>query len=158
MAALDAVTTLTNLRTSLASMTSWQSIVGVATAAEALEKIFIGGVPEDTEGAVPSIVLEVSSVPLELAGGHFRTSSMTINVWCELAVPSTSMATYEDQYLYVWGKWSAIMAEFSALAIAGSTLMTQRIQQVQLPGRKDSNLNQGRKEWGFTIAVITHFI
>ena len=158
MAALDVATTLTNLRTTISAMTSWQAIVGVSTAAAALEKIFIGGRPEGTESCVPLIVLEVESIPLELAGGHFRTNSLTINIWCEIAIPSTSMGSYEDQYLYVWGKWSAVIAEFASLAIAGSTLMSQRIQPVQLPGRKDPDINQGRKEWGFTVAVVTHLI
>ena len=49
MAALDVATTLTNLRTIWAGMSSWQSICGVSTTAEAAKRIVIGGTVENVE-------------------------------------------------------------------------------------------------------------
>ena len=157
MAALDVATALENVRDFYAAMTSWKAICGVSTSAEAEERIYIGGTEEDVETLVPSIVLEVLGLPLELTGGHFR-GTLDIMIWCEIDVPVESCRTFESQYLYVWSKWSLMAAELVTASLGSGGLMSLNMRPQQLPGRKDSKFNQGRKEWGFTFIASTHLI
>ena len=158
MAALDVATALENVRDFYAAMTSWRAICGVSTSAEAEERIYIGGTEEDVESLVPSIVLEVFALPIENTGGHYRSPNLEVLVWCEIAVPVESCRTLEDQYLYVWQRWSLMAAELDVLSRSDGGGMSRDMRFNQLPGRKDSKLNQGRKEWGFAFIYTTHLI
>ena len=157
MAAIDVATTLQNCKTMWSGLAAWQAICGVATATEAAERIYIGGTPEDTDSLVPSTVFEIAGIPLQKTGAHFR-GTMDVNIWCELEVPNTNNDTYENQYLWVWSKWAALMAEMITTSNTSGGLMLESLRPVQLPGRKDSKVNQGRKEWGFTFAFSTHLV
>ena len=49
MSALDILGLLDNTRTMLAGLAAWQSVCGVATSAEAAQRIYLGGVEATPE-------------------------------------------------------------------------------------------------------------
>ncbi|HQX52882.1 MAG TPA: hypothetical protein PLR25_23375 [Planctomycetaceae bacterium] len=157
MASLDVATSLRNIKTAWSNLTTWQSLCGVASAALAAERIFIGGTEENEETIVPVTIIMVESLPLRVDAFKLR-GSLTTKICCELAVPSNNSLSYQDEYLWVWGQWALIMAGLEANSNQTGGLMLDHITTDQLPGQKDSTINKGRQEWGFSFNYTSYLV
>ncbi len=157
MASLDVATTLQNIKTAWSNLTTWQGLCGVSSATLAAERIYIGGTDEAEETIVPATIIMVESVPLTVNGFKLR-GKLTSKIACEFVIPSNNAQSYQDQYVYAWSQWSAVMAELETNANQTGGLMLDGITVDQTPGQKDSLVNKGRQEWGFSVNYTSYLI
>lgn len=150
MASLDVAGALQNIAAAWSNITAWQSICGVATAAEALERIHIGGTNDEDETIVPATIIIVESLPLTINATKLR-GKLTARISCWLAIPPERCGTYQDQYLWVCEQWSAIMRGLETNANQAGGLMLNDLTVSQVPGEFERTVNSGRKEWLFSF-------
>ncbi len=158
MAALDVKGTLQNARTMLSGLTAWQSICGVATAAEAAERIIYGGFDDTDEDAAltpPYCILDIETFESNWQGGRFQPV-LPITLRFELAVDPEHTATWQDQYLWVWEKFSDIINGIQSNVQGGGQLMAEELNLLLRPGLIDPDTNNGRCDWLFIIQIGNH--
>jgi hypothetical protein len=148
MTACDFTGLIANTKSLLSGLTSWQSICGVATTAEAALCIYEYGVdePEDGSTLCPLIILDVDNDSLEWVGGHLN-GPVTVTVRMELAVPEIHQETYAKQAVWFWDQMTAVLNQVNSAANEAGTLMLERVTMLVKPGRIDPDENSGRTEW-----------
>lgn len=161
MASMDIGTALANIKTMLSNLTAWQTICGVATAAEAAQKIHFGAVEFDTEnpGAElsPNIILDVTSLnTIWKANKLHGTAVFELRFYMQME--EDEKASYSTQYAWIWTQLSAMLAAIDgAVGDAGET-MIQSLTVPLMPGRIDPDENMGLSEWNFIISIGVDFI
>ena len=156
MAAFDVAGAIANTKTMLAALPAWQTICGVDNATEAAQRIHEGGTEEESETVCPHIILDVTSLPTNWLGNHFR-GRLSIEVRCELAIPEAQQRTYSTQYVWMWEKFGTIMEGINGAVGDASQMMADSLEVPVFPGRVDPNTNGGRVEWGFVLSLSCNF-
>lgn len=161
MAALDVATAFTNLKTMLSNLTAWQTICGVSTASEAAQKIHYGAVEFDAENPggelSPNIILDVTSLNTIWKANKLH-GTVVFELRFYMQMDEAEKASYSTQYLWIWTKFSAMLAAIDgAVGDAGGT-MIQSLTVPLMPGRIDPDDNMGQSEWNFIISIGVDFI
>jgi hypothetical protein len=153
MAALDVVGALASVKTMLSELTAWQTICGVSSAAEAAKRIHEGGIEvEEGQTTAPSIVLDITSFPTTWKANRFH-GDLAIEIRVEFEVPEENRATFSDQYVWVWGKYSDILAGIAGAVGGSGQHMSTTLETPLMPGRVDPDDNSGRCEWNFVLSL-----
>lgn len=161
MADLDVGTALSTLRTTLSSLSAWQTICGVSTAAEAIKKIHYGAVELDQDEPAssqnPCIVLDVTSLATTWKANRLHGTAV-FEMRFYLEMPDAEKSSYGTQYVWVWQQFSAMLDAINgAIGGAGQT-MINNLDVPLMPGRLDPDNNGGGSEWNFVISMGVDFI
>lgn len=161
MAALDIGTSLTNLKSMLSGLTAWQTICGVASSTEAALKIHYGAVEADEENAGcdqnPCIVLDVSSLSTTWKANKLHGKAI-FEIRFYMEMPDAEKATYGTQYIWIWQKFSAMLAAINGAVGGAGQTMIDSLDVPLLPGRLDPDDNGGKSEWNFVLSLGVDFI
>ena len=155
MAALDVVSSLTNLKTMLSAVTAWQTLCGSSAAAAA--RIYKGGVEETSDTLSPCMFLDFSSLPTNWIGGRL-TGRLTYEIRCEFPIPEENRQSYEDEYIYAWTQLAGILDGINSGVNSAGQLMIDSLEVSTPPARIAREANKGRTEWGFILALSVKFI
>jgi hypothetical protein len=157
MTALNILGLLDNVKTMLAGLVAWQSVCGVATAAEAAERVYLGGVeatPEDD--ASPLCWIDVNPATFDwMATNRGR---VTVEAIFEIGVPETEQETFQDEYRYAWTQASAILAGINAAVNGSGQLMLRSLTMPLRPGLINPEDNDGRHDWRFTLGLVVDVV
>jgi hypothetical protein len=157
MARLDVLGLLTNTRSMLASLTTWQEICGVSTAGEATERIYLGGVVAAPEEALAPICwLDVDPANFDWQGTS--RGRVTIEARFEIAIPEDKIADYSQQFSWIWGRVSALMADINAAVNGSGQLMLRSLTMPVRPGPIDPDDNDGRTDWMLQLGLVVEVI
>jgi len=158
MAALDVGTALSNVRTMLSGLSAWQTICGAASAAEALTRIHYGALEDDQEStSAPCIILDVTSLPTNWLANRLQ-GNLTIEMRFYLEMPEAERATFSDQYIWVWQKFSAMMDGINGAVGDSGEAMIRTLTVPLMPGRIDPDENGGLSDGNFILALGLDFI
>lgn len=157
MTALNILGLLDNTKAMLASLTAWKAVCGVSTAAEAADRIFLGGVeatPE--EDTSPLCWLDVNPSTFD----WFSTSRgrVTVEAIFEMSVPETERATFGNEFRWAWTQASAILNEINSTVNGSGQLMLRSLTMPLRPGLIDPADNDGRHDWRFTLGLVVDVI
>jgi hypothetical protein len=157
MARLDVLGLLTNTRNMLGSLTTWQEICGVSTAGEATERIYLGGVVAAPEEALAPICwLDVDPANFDWQGTS--RGRVTIEARFEIAIPEDKIADYSQQFSWIWGRVSALMADINAAVNGSGQLMLRSLTMPVRPGPIDPDDNDGRTDWMLQLGLVVEVI
>jgi hypothetical protein len=157
MARLDVLGLLTNTRSMLGSLTTWQEICGVSTAGEATERIYLGGVVAAPEEALAPICwLDVDPANFDWQGTS--RGRVTIEARFEIAIPEDKIADYSQQFSWIWGRVSALMADINATVNGSGQLMLRSLTMPVRPGPIDPDDNDGRTDWMLQLGLVVEVI
>jgi hypothetical protein len=157
MARLDVLGLLTNTRSMLGSLTTWQEICGVSTAGEATERIYLGGVVAAPEDALAPICwLDVDPANFDWQGTS--RGRVTIEARFEIAIPEDKIADYSQQFSWIWGRVSALMADINATVNGSGQLMLRSLTMPVRPGPIDPDDNDGRTDWMLQLGLVVEVI
>jgi hypothetical protein len=157
MARLDVLGLLTNTRSMLGSLTAWQEICGVSTAGEATERIYLGGVVAAPEQALAPICwLDVDPANFDWQGTS--RGRVTIEARFEIAIPEDKIADYSQQFSWIWGRVSALMADINAAVNGSGQLMLRSLTMPVRPGPIDPDDNDGRTDWMLQLGLVVEVI
>jgi hypothetical protein len=157
MSALDILGLLDNTRTMLAGLAAWQSVCGVATSAEAAQRIYLGGVEATSEeDTSPLCWLDVNPTTFDwMATSRGR---VTVEAVFEIGVPETERVTFQDEYRYAWTQASAILAGINASVNGSGQLMLRTLTMPLRPGLINPEDNDGRHDWRFTLGLVVDVV
>lgn len=156
MAALDIDGAIQNIKTALSGIADWQSICGVATSAEAAERIYEYGADEsDGCSLAPCMILDLEDSELPWNGGKLQ-GNVTITCRIELPIPPDYQHTYSQQGRYFWQKLQAILAGIESASGSGGELMLESLTMPVKPGRIDPDENNGRIEWMCMLGLVVY--
>lgn len=137
----------------LSGLTAWQSICGVATAAEAALRIYEYGVEEDPACTLcPLIILDIDETVLTWTGGTTQ-GTLPVDVRIELEIPPDNRGTYSEQGTWFWQQLSALLAGITGAVGGGGQLMFRGLTMPVKPGLIDIKENNGRVEWMTTLRL-----
>lgn len=154
MAALDMLGAMQNVKTMLSSLTAWQAICGVSTAALAAERIFDGSTEDYEETTLcPCILLNEESLPMEWQQAHLRGRPV-VEIRVEAEVPEENSALETDAYAWARGFYRDMLAGIAGAVGGSGGLMIEALRTKQPPGLIDSNTNNGRYECGFILELV----
>jgi hypothetical protein len=157
MARIDVLGLLTNTRSMLGSLTTWQEICGVSTAGEATERIYLGGVVAAPEEALAPICwLDVDPANFDWQGTS--RGRVTIEARFEIAIPEDKIADYSQQFSWIWGRVSALMADINATVNGSGQLMLRSLTMPVRPGPIDPDDNDGRTDWMLQLGLVVEVI
>lgn len=140
-------------QTMLSGLSSWQSICGVSTAAEAAENIYFIGTEDDgAETLAPCIILDFSSLTMARKGSRLH-GDCGLEARFELKIPSEECDTIKTQAAWVLSQFSALLADIDAALVGDAAMMVdeETIQVSLLPKLIDPDMNHGRVEWSFAF-------
>lgn len=158
MARLDLIGAVNNVRTMLATCSSWQSICGVSSSTDASKRIYRGGIEDDgTESLCPMILLRIDPLQTDFTGDTSR-GKLTVECRIELAIPEDKSDSYEAQYVWVWEKLSAILADINASVNGSGGLMMRSLNMPLEPGPIDPNDNHGKLEWAMVLGIVIEML
>ena len=157
MSALNILGILNNTRTMLSGLVAWQSVCGVSTAAEAAERIYLGGVEATAEeDTSPLCWIDVNPATFDwMATNRGR---VTVEAVFEIGVPEVERETYQDEYRYAWTQASAILAGINAAVNGSGQLMMRSLTMPLRPGLINPEDNDGRHDWRFTLGFVVDAI
>lgn len=164
MAALDVNTCMTNIRTLISGLTTWQTITGTSSATDSAKYIFRGGFrvqDESPENEIspepPYCILDIEDLNANWKQSRFHATFGAM-LWFELAVPQSNQSTYETQYIWVWQQLSGILADINSGVQDGGQLMSEAISLVIKPGLVTPEENSGRCDWRFALGLEGNLI
>jgi hypothetical protein len=153
MARLDVLGLLTNARTMLAGLSTWQSLCSVSSATEAAERIYLGGVVAAPEEALAPICwLDID--PANFDWQSTARGRVTVEARFEIAVPEDKIADYSQQFSWVWGQVSALLADINNAVNGSGQLMLRNITMPMRPGPIDPDDNEGRTDWMLQLGLV----
>lgn len=153
MARLDVLGLLTNARTMLAGLSTWQSLCGVSSSTEAAERIYLGGVVAAPEEALAPICwLDID--PANFDWQATARGRVTVEARFEIAVPEDKIADYSQQFSWVWGQVSALLADINGAVNGSGQLMLRNITMPMRPGPIDPDDNEGRTDWMLQLGLV----
>ena len=157
MARLDVFGLLTNARTMLAGLSTWQSLCSVSSAAEAAERIYLGGVVAAPEEALAPICwLDID--PANFDWQSTARGRVTVEARFEIAVPEDKIADYSQQFSWVWGQVSALLADINGAVNGSGQLMLRNITMPMRPGPIDPDDNDGRTDWMLQLGLVVEVV
>ena len=153
MARLDVLGLLVNARTMLAGLSTWQSLCSVSSAAEAAERIYLGGVVAAPEEALAPICwLDID--PANFDWQSTARGRVTVEARFEIAVPEDKIAVYSQQFSWVWQQVSALLADINGAVNGSGQLMLRNITMPMRPGPIDPDDNDGRTDWMLQLGLV----
>lgn len=157
MTALNVLGLLDNVKAMLAGLQAWQSVCGVATSAEAGERIYLGGVEATAEeDTSPLCWIDVNPATFD----WFSTNRgrVTVELVFEIGIPETERETFQGEYRYAWTQASAILAGINGAVNGSGQLMLRSLTMPLRPGLINPEDNDGRHDWRFTLGLVVDMI
>ena len=158
MAAMDIPAAVANVKTMLGSLTAWQTICQVDNSADALKRIYRGGVKDDGDCTLcPIIFLDSRPVSTNWLASRVH-GELPVEIRMELAIPDDKQETYETEWVWMHEQLAAMLAGINGAVQGSGQLMLRSLDVTMAPGLINPDDNQGRREWGTIMEATMDFI